>query len=56
MIVALAAAVVNGARERAQRLDSTLHPNQAFAVSPRYAGTYSGGPRQRDALRDEGTS
>jgi len=77
-----------GARER--RVDSTLRPNQIFAVSlgtdlldarqaravvdtcarelltplglrslsprdPRYAGTYSGGPQQRDAVYHQGT-
>lgn len=54
--MALSAAVMNGRAEsaRASR-DGTLRTNQISAVSPRYAGTDSGGPRQRDAVDDEGT-
>lgn len=52
----LAVAVVDGAPDaRERRVDSTPRPYQIFGRSPRYAGTYSGGPRYRDAVHDEGT-
>ena len=35
-------------------MNGRLRTNQIIAVSPRYAGTFSGGPRQRDAVYDEG--
>lgn len=55
--MARAAAVVDGVPDACERcVDSTLRPNRTFAVSPRHAGTYSGGPRQRDAVYDEGTA
>ena len=36
-------------------MEGTLRTNQIIVVSPRYAGTYSGGPRQRDPVHEEGT-
>jgi hypothetical protein len=51
MIIAPAPAVVDGVPDARQRcVDGTPRPNQTIAFSPRYAGTSSGGPRQRDAV------
>jgi len=36
-------------------VEGTLRAYQIIVVSPRYVGTYSGGPRQRDAVHEEGT-
>ena len=36
-------------------MEGTLRTNQIIVVSPRYAGTYSGGPRERGAVHEGGT-